>query len=151
MTVKYHRPNYAITPKIRNGKGMAIPDAVRQAEANVEAMRDSLSGELAAKIDQMEVLLAGRSPKVDPVYDLAEGLIAVAGACGLNGAASAAHSLCELLDRMSAADRFDREPIMVHLSALRLLSLSGAVAEDEAGQILDGLERVCARYGADAA
>lgn len=151
MSIMYHRPKYAIAQKVRRGKGVAIPDAVRRAEANVEAMRGDLSLELAQKIDKMEALLAAAPApsQVTPVYDLAEGLIAVAGACGLSGAAKAAHSLCELLDRMGAAERFDREPVMVHLQALRLLSQSDGLPDAASAQILDGLERVCSRYGAE--
>lgn len=148
----YHRPKYALALKVRRGKGMAIPEAVRKAQANVEAMRGDLSVELARKIDQMEALLAAAPgpAQVKPVYDIAEGLIAVAGACGLGGAAKAAHSLCELLDRMGGAGRFDRDPVMVHLQALRLLSATEALPEAAAAQVLDGLDRVCSRYGSDA-
>jgi hypothetical protein len=149
VTVKYHRPRYAMAQKLRRGPGVAVPEAVRRAEANVEAMREELLAELGAGIDALETLLRppGQGPGlIQAAYDQTQLLIAVAGACGLDGAASAAHGLCELLDRMSRG-RFEAEPIAVHVRALRLLGQPGAVSEEEGAQILQGLEKVCSRYG----
>lgn len=150
MSVKYHRPRYELAAQVRKGTGLAVPEAVSRAEANVEAMREDLARDLAAKVETLEPLLepvvvGSQDPRA--VYDLAEGLIAVAGACGFSDAARAAHSLCELLDRMATREAYDTEPLMVHVRALRLLIQPAPLPKEASEQILSGLDKVCGRFG----
>lgn len=149
MSVKYHRPKYEMAVQLRRGAGIAIPEAVSRAEANLEAMREDLARDLSAKVETLEPLLArlvasDRDARV--IYDIAEGLIAVAGACGFSDAARAAHSLCELLDRMEVRGGYEREPLMVHVRALRLLIQPDPLPGEASEQILVGLDKVCGRF-----
>ncbi len=131
---------------IREPGGVKLNEAVRQADENLESVRDSCLEALDGYLAEIERLHSegGASPSEEAkeqIYQLANDIHGVAGVFGLDDLGHAAFSLCELVDRLRAARRWTAASVEVHLAALRLLRHPGG----EHGDMLEGLRRVVAR------
>ena len=147
--VKTHRVKYRLADKLRRGPGIGVAAALARAEAAVAGMRDQLLAEVDTHIAAAEVALAGCRPgaadaEMLRLSDCGERLIGIAGACGMGPLADASLGLCDLIDWMQQASRFEAEALAVHVAALRLLRSNEST--EAAAQVLGGLARVRARY-----
>jgi len=131
---------------IRKPGGVKLNEAVRQAEENLKSVQDScleaLDGYLA-EIERLHVEGGSKPSEAakESIYQLANDIHGMAGVFGLGDLGDAAFSLCELVDRLRAAGRWNAASVEVHLSALRLLRLPGG----DHGDMIEGLRRVVAR------
>ena len=73
-------------------------------------------------------------------------LIGLPNLCGLDALENAAHSLCDLLDRLITTGKWDRDGVEVHIKAHRLLRSLPPEAAAAAEPILDGLRKVRERH-----
>lgn len=129
--------------------GMYVPEALKRGDAAIEASRETCLTEVDQALEAMEALVA--TPGFDPeaVYEQSARLIAFCGVFADDSLATAARSLCELLDRSGEAGRRDDRGVQVHLSSLRLLHRTEADAATREA-ILAGLAQVVDRYERDA-
>ena len=129
--------------------GMYVPEALKRGDAAIEASRETCLSEVDESLDAMDALAA--KPGFDPeaMYLLATRLINFCGVFADDSLATAARSLCELLDRSGEVGRRDDRGVQVHLSSLRLLHRTEADAATREA-ILAGLAQVVDRYERDA-
>ncbi|MES2722636.1 MAG: hypothetical protein V4656_05740 [Pseudomonadota bacterium] len=144
---------FHVTPRlaklIKAPGGLYVPEALKRGAAAMEESRESSLSEIDAALAAMDAMAA--TPGFDPeaMYEQSARLISFCGAFDDDSLATAARSLCELLDRAGEAGRRDDRGVQVHLASLRLLHRTGA---DEATRkvILKGLAQVVDRYERDA-
>lgn len=146
--VKVHKPRHKLATKLRLGKLMDVPAAVKRAEAAVAEIADKLLVAVDADIEAAEAALGvymqapGPAP-MKVIYDCGDRLAGIAAACGMRPLADAALGTCELLDGMTTTGRSDPRAVAVHVAALRLLRQGG---DEGAASVLSGLARVRERF-----
>lgn len=142
MTVVIKRKvNYRLAEQLRRGDLVQVSVAVRRAEAMVEEMQDELMIAVDAEIDAAEKLVGTIRPgAVSPLYECAERLFGIAGACHMKVLSDAALGLCDLLDWMQDGDRWDAASVHVHVGALRVLRREKS--EVACDSVLAGLRKV---------
>ena len=136
-----------LTKMIREPGGMRVEDALEGAKANLETIREGCLEAVDARLTELDRLHreAGAAPTAelkDAIYAQASDVHSVAGVFGLQELGEAAFSLCDLVDRLRALDRWDPKAIEVHLNALRLFREPQPQA---AAAVLEGLRRVSGR------
>ncbi len=134
---------------IREPGGVRVEDALRDAESNLETLRDGCLESIDSRLAGIEQLHrqteAGASlEQMDAMYAQASDIHSVAGVFGLGELGQAAFSLCELVDRLRAAGRWDAKAVEVHLNALRLFR-EPSPHPAAATAVLEGLGRVTNR------
>ncbi len=147
--VKTHRVNYRLARQLREGRGIGTSVAIARAEAAVASISDRLLQEVDDNIATAEAALSNctgdpHGPAVAEIYECSDRIVGVAAACGLEAVASAALGVCDLIDWMQQASRFESVVLGVHVSALRLLR--NDTASEAAEDVLAGLSRVRARF-----
>ncbi len=136
---------------VREPGGLRIGQALEQAETNLDAIREASLQAMDAQIDELDRLCAegGRKPAdaiKDQMYDLANDVLAVAGAFELGELGQAAFSLCELVDRLRTRGQWNQAAVEVHLSAFRLLRNQEAGADHSS--VIQGLRGLTERVAA---
>ena len=156
MSVTITYPKLKLAAQLREVSGSkAIVDAMQDANANLEDIREDCLTELqaaaAAAMAAFQRFPAqfDAAPMAD-LYGIAARAIGVGAVCGAPGADAALTSLCDLLDRLSTSHRWDLNAIGVHVQTLQLLaSDSGQDLDAVAVQhLLAGLQKVSGRYAA---
>ncbi|HEY5412336.1 MAG TPA: hypothetical protein VIJ94_16580 [Caulobacteraceae bacterium] len=114
--------------------GVKLTDALDQAGKNLDSIQDACMEAMDAQLDELERLCAegGRQPTEEiknRIYDVANEVLAVAGAFTLSELGQAAFCLCELVDRLRAGGKWNQAAVEVHLSAFRLLRQPGEGAD----------------------
>ncbi|MBP8246358.1 MAG: hypothetical protein KAX56_05785 [Phenylobacterium sp.] len=144
---------FMVTPRlaklIKAPGGLYVPEALKRGAAAMEEARESCLSEIDEALATMDALAATPGFDAEAMYAQSAGLISFCGAFADDSLATAARSLCELLDRAGEAGRRDDRGVQVHLASLRLLHRTEA---DEATRkaILKGLAQVVDRYERDA-
>lgn len=141
------------TNTLRNALDTARPklaqQAIEQAEANLARMSGECLTYIDGLLDELESLSAPSGDKwgADAMrrsYELALRFIGPASLAGLPQLEHAAKSLCDLADVLAERGRNDRQPVRVHVEAMRLLRLPEAAAAG--GELIEGLEQVKLRF-----
>ena len=144
---------FHVTPRlaqlIKAPGGLYVPEALKRGAAAMEASRETCLSEVDEALATMDAMAATPGFDAEAMYEQSARLISFCGAFDNDSLATAARSLCELLDRAGEAGRRDDRGVQVHLASLRLLHRTEA---DEATRkvILKGLAQVVDRYGRDA-
>lgn len=126
--------------------GRTIADAVRLAERGVEGHRESGMRAMAAILGQLEQACRAReAASGQSIYDLAAGLLDMAGFFDTGPFYGAAYSLCDLADAMLASGTWDWPPVEVHVRALRLILTDGCVDGEASTAVLAGLKALVSR------
>ena len=151
-SVTFHFPKHRLSTLLKKPGGKTVADAVTAANQGLATIQADCAAAVAELLVGLNSLWAARresldQPALEELYKECNRLVGVADAAGLVALDRSAFSLCDLLDRMMASDRWDRESIEVHIQALNLLQnpqfASQAVVVRE---VLLGLGEVRARY-----
>jgi hypothetical protein len=151
-SVKFVFPKPTLGKLLRAPGGLAVADALDQAQANLEELRPACLAELRALIDKIDACFEGASangPPVRELYALATQGVGMGVVAGVPGADVALVSLCKLVDYLQTQGRWDPAGILVHVRALKFLAVADAASLAQADAMLAGLERVTAHYGKD--
>jgi hypothetical protein len=129
---------------IRTAGGVRVVDALRQADANLELIREPCLADLDQQLDILDRLSAESGESANDgvkleMYQRANDIHAIAGVFGLAEMSDAAFCLCELIDRLRNQSAWSKPAVDVHLSSLRLLRHPSK--EDRAG-VVEGLRRL---------
>lgn len=147
MTVIRKKVKLALTKQIKAPGGIGVSMAIMRANKAVEGMRDHLIETADGHIAEAEAAVAaidGTRESMQRLYDAADQLVAIAGACDLPGVVEAALGLCDLADWLIQRDQVEKAALEVHVSAFRLLRHSTSPAEQE--PVLAGLRKVRERF-----
>lgn len=129
--------------------GSTLAEAVRKAEAGVEARRGAAMQAIDGVVAALEAACVERSPDGGPaVYALAAGVVDMAGFYDTGPFHTAAFSLCEIAARMNETGRWDWPSVQVHVRALRLILQEDFRESEGTRAVLDGLEALCRRTAA---
>ncbi|MFT3722232.1 MAG: hypothetical protein QM773_01505 [Hyphomonadaceae bacterium] len=145
--VRKFMPENKLAKTITDPAGMLVKQAVQNASANIEAVRDEHIAALDVKMDELAAVSAKAmqtqgSDDASQVYRLAREILADAGMFGLKHISRAAHSLCEL---MAAGDRYRHQwaGVAVHIEAISILRKGGgAFGGTDVDTMLAGLEKI---------
>jgi chemotaxis protein histidine kinase CheA len=142
-------PNYRLSKILRQPGGKTVAAAVKDAEEGVAALAEACLESIDEGLLEVDryrkafIESQNKAPAATALYDATNGIIGLAGAAGLDEMDHAAFSLCDLLDRMTRAGRWDADAVVVHVQALHLLRhpdvLGGAASVQ---MIVDGLKKV---------
>ena len=151
-SVRFVFPKVRLTEIMRTPGGLSVAEALERARANLESIRPTCMAELVALLGQADAAFGRMDETYDEaavvdLYSLAVRGIGAGAVCGAPAMDEALTSLCDLLDHLKTAQRFDREAVAVHLRAWRLL-MSADLPEAGSAAVLDGLRKVSARYAA---
>lgn len=147
-------PKNRLAKLLRAAGGKPVVEALDDANANLKSIEGEAQAELQAMLREVEIRYAQLGDvydgeKLDELYFIANRAIGVAGVCGRAAVDVALVSLCQLLDYLKTAGRWDNASVGVHVQALRLL-LGADPNDEQVAAILDGLKRVSALYAAPA-
>ena len=146
---QYYMPVNTLRGALDAARPKLAQQAIEQAEANLEKMSGECLLYIDGLLDALEALTAppGERWGADAMrksYELALRFIGPASLAGLHELERAAKSLCDLADVLAERGSNDRQPVRVHVEAMRLLRLPEAA---EAGsELIEGLEQVKLRF-----
>ena len=128
--------------------GKTVADAIRAAEARIEAIRGSCVASLddqAARLAAIAADARGEPPTGDiaRLYAVADEIFAVAGAFRLEALAEAAYGLCDLIECFRGSGEVNWPAIDVHVAGIRLLCAGRGEAEPS---VMEGLRQVRSRF-----
>jgi len=145
--VRKYRVKTRLNTTVFDGKGLMARDALKQAEAGIETLRDELESALAESIREIvEAFGPGAENREaqDPTSLYVCGL-AVIDACAIvpaSGLDKVAHSLCTLADSFVTNGRWDWPSVDVHIATLQLLYSDRTLSTAARNTVLAGLAEV---------
>ncbi len=126
--------------------GRSVADAVKAADARVEALRGASVAALTGKAEQLAMAAAtsraSSEPTFDAIYEISNAIYGVASTFQLKSLAQAAFSLCDIADSFRSGETVNWPAIDVHVDGIRLLSSLGEGAGAAGEEVLTGLRRV---------
>lgn len=150
MTVITRRPENRLAKVIWVPGGKTIAQALDDAQANLEEIRQESLNVLRAKLEEIQAL--GRKTETAPseeaikgLYTLSSEVLDIAGLFGLPELGHAAFSLCELLDRLKSRKTWNWPAVQVHLHGLLVLADPDKTPPEGRQSVVDGLRQVCQR------
>ncbi len=149
MTVVRHIPYVNRLGKlIQVPGGKRIEEALKEARSNLDEIAEQCLGEIDQSIRAVQgaASASDRTPEsFDAVYAASNHVVGLAGLFGRPDLGTAAHSLCELLDRSGSWEECSPVALKVHVDSLALLRDPHLLSAEERANILDGLVKVVAR------
>lgn len=140
---KRYAVKYPLASKLTSGPQIPVEQAVQRAEALVEDMHDDLLAAVDTEITNVLRHADRTEPDLKGLYESADRLMAIASACHLSALSNAALGLCDLLDQLRLARRWDEPGVSVHVATLRALRHEVSPASSKV--VLEGLARVRAK------
>ena len=149
-SARFTIPKQRLAEQLRTPGGLPVCDAIAAASANLAELKPACISELQQRLESAEAVFARLGGEFDDagvvaLYETAVGGIGLGEVCGAGSVDVALHSLCDLLDHLRIARKYDAEAVGVHLRAWRLL-ISTELAPEGAQAVLAGLNRVSALY-----
>jgi len=150
MSLLIHHPDNKLALALRKAKPKSALQAIERANANLRAMAGEALAYLDGLLGELDVAFeaCGAHPTDEQVlamYKLVVRMIGIGTVAGIPALDIAARSLCDVIDGMATRNRFDRNPIKVHIDSMRLLRRSeeNGISADA---LLAGLAAVRDRY-----
>lgn len=143
---KQYKPKLALYGILDSPKGVSIDVALKRAEQAKENYRGQAMAALAESVQKLDLRAkAGGEANPAEIYQLALDVLGVAGLYH-PPLCRAASSLCDLVQRMQGASRWDWPSVAVHVSSMRLLTDRADEADPAVQAVLKGLASVVAKY-----
>ena len=125
--------------------GRLIVEAESRANQALEGQRDHVFDLLATNIDAIDALCVGRPDDAPAqIYAFASAMVDMAGYLDVPAFFEAAFSLCEIADRMRAADAWSWPSVEVHVRVLRITLADQGQATADSERLLEGLRALTA-------
>ena len=140
-----YRPKLALYDILAKGGGVSVVTAMQRADAAVEAHRAEATKALGVTLAKLDALAAARTLAPDEFYEHSTFVLDIAGIFQ-PPLCRAANSLCDLVQRMKAAERWDWPSIDVHLASMRLLAGKTDDKDPAVQTVLNGLGAVVSRF-----
>lgn len=147
--VRFVFPKPRLAKLLKLPGGVPVAEALERAQANLDTIRPTCLAEMEDLAGQAEARLQALGEAHDDagmadLYAIAVRGIGGGEVCRLPAVDVALTSLCDLLDHLRTARRYDRAAIAVHVQAWRMLLTMTDGANAEA--LVDGLKQVSGRY-----
>lgn len=151
-TVRFVFPKVRLAEILKAPGGLAVADALEQAQANLATLKPTCLAEQTALLEQAEAAFEQLGAAFDDaaladLYTIAVRGIGTGAVCGAPAVDEALGSLCDLVDHLRSNGKYDRDAIGVHVRAWRLL-LNPDLPPEGAQPVLQGLRKVSARFAA---
>jgi hypothetical protein len=149
-TARFTVPKQRLAQQLRTPGGLPVAEALAAASAGLAELKPACISELQQRLEEAEAAFARLGEAYDDaglgaLYTAAVGGIGLGEVCGAGSVDVALHSLCDLLDHLRTAQKYDAEAVGVHLRAWRLL-ISTELPPAGAQAVLSGLGKVSALY-----
>ncbi len=151
--VRFEFPKLRLATQLAEAGGITVAAAVKAANANLEQIKPECLTELQRAANEILTVVNGLPPEfaaepLQALYSVASRSVGLGAVCDAPGADVALVSLCDLLDRLVAAERLNRPAIGVHVQTLQLLAfnIGGANNEHMTAKVLAGLKQVSDRH-----
>lgn len=143
VSVRTFYPEVRLKKLMREAGGVTVDQALKDAEKNLDAIRDQCLEAVDRKIEEMASLISSQTAgRFDTIYCRANEVFGEAGAFGLIELSAAAHSLCSLLSQSPDNDR-RAKAVKVHVETMRALRHPGIEGNGAArAQVLQGLRQL---------
>lgn len=149
-TSRTFRVKSTLADKMSRPGGRTVASALSAADLALDDRRNAAMKGLADSLGQLQSVAARRGEgDAARIYEGSSALLDIAGFFDTGPLYEAAYSLCEISDRMQAADSWHWPSVEVHIQALTLILASGCRRTAASGALLDGLRAVCAAIAAD--
>lgn len=144
--VKISKVTSSLARQVFEPGGRTVRDAVRLAGAGLEDHREAVMETIGATLDELEAVATVAAPDAGPrVYQLASVIIDLGGYFDMGPMHEATYGLCDIADRMIAADAWHWPSINVHLQAIRMILAGGCRSGATSDALLEGLHSVSQR------
>ena len=151
--VKFFYPANRLAGALRKGSPGTVSECLNRAGENLHHIAEACLGHLDDGLDLLEATLCGWPEKQDAsylrtLYLQSVKLIGVGTVAGLPDIDRVARSLCDVIDGLITRELWEREPVQVHLAAMRLLrkpNQLGAGSSD----VIEGLQRIRKRFAVE--
>jgi len=141
-----YRPKLQIYEVLDRPGGITVEQALLRADAAMEQHRGKAVEALREAVERLESIVRERNlAHIDEVYTRSTFVLDIAGIFQ-PALCRAAQSLCELVHRLRALNKWDWAAVQVHVSSMRLLIDMPDAPEDSVKAVLDGLAAVVAKY-----
>ncbi|MBI1199072.1 MAG: hypothetical protein GC203_14530 [Phenylobacterium sp.] len=155
--VIYTRPPNRLGKLLAAPGGRKLSDAVSEAQANLDSIRDQVTGEVDVALSRLRESVAaasmvdgGAEARAD-VYAHATAIAGLAGLCGLGQLGQVAYNLCELADCYIERQAWNSAAVAAHLDTMTLLRMAGLPdGSPEGVALLEGLKSLVRRVDASA-
>jgi hypothetical protein len=147
---QFYQPKLRLTQIMKEPGGKTVADAVTAATEAVGKLSDRAVVYVDQTLAQLDAAFAALPPAFEaqalaPIYQYANNLIGAASTARLVALDRTAYDFCDLVDRMSANGRWDRQAIKVYIDALHLFR-RGDIGEAAVEGVTAGLKRVRQHY-----
>jgi hypothetical protein len=138
---------------LRRPGGIRRTEAIESASEAVETLRKDYVSSIPDEIGALEAIAAGSKGKlsardIDAMLNHAGRLLTLSGTFGYELLDRVVKRFCDFAGDMVEKEIYDVAPVDVHLRAMRLVCPGAAeLSEDEAADMLKGLEKVHKHYG----
>ena len=127
--------------------GVSVGVARRQANANLEAMKERSQALISERLTALAALVEPATPQdILPAraeaYRLSSEIIDAAGMFDMGSLCQAARGLCDYLDAHDGQGRMDWRVVTVHAHSMRLLTSLPDAAEPQRSAVLEHLAKV---------
>lgn len=149
-TPRTFRVKSSLADQMSRPGGRTVASALSAAGVALDDQRNAAMRNLADTLGQIQAVAARRGEgDAARIYEGASTLLDIAGFFDTGPLYEAAYSLCEISDRMQAANRWHWPSVEVHIQTLTLILASGCCRTAASGALLDGLRAVCAAVTID--
>lgn len=143
---KVYSPKLPLYDVLTKGGGVTVEHALRRAESMVENFRGRAGEALEKELSALEALVNRREPEpADAIYKSAMEILNVSSMFQAP-LCRAANSLCELVSRMRAAQRWDWASVDVHVASMRALLGKRDEKDPGVASVLKGLGALVGRF-----
>jgi hypothetical protein len=144
MSATFHQPKYRLRRQLRTAGGMAVVKALRDADANLESLKDAARLEVVARLAHVDASFKNAGGPVDRaaiavLYDATNSIVGLASVAGWPMLDQAALSLCSVLDGILQAGQGQAEVVSVHVNAMHLLTKIEGLDDVGAQHVVNGL------------
>ena len=151
-SLKQYFPANRLADTVSRARPLSVEECLKQADENLRHIQGACADHVDRTLELLETRLrewpATRDVAyLDSLYQLGLRLIGAATTAGLPDLDRGAASLCGVLEGMAGGQGWEREPIDIHVYALRLLRRPAGLGPG-ISHLLQGLAKVSAKFSA---
>lgn len=151
MTARTFKYENRLAKTLNYKKGLTLTEAVTAADGRLVELRERTLDEIDATVAEIQALAQDikrlDDPRVQDIYAAANRINAIAGVFERTEMGEAAYSLCELISRFRANERWSSAMVAVHVDALQVMRQVQDHDPDHCKALREGLRKVVESVG----